>query len=160
VRIGIFRRRRRRTAADDAELRQAISRVVFLPDDGAPLPDARAQLLRIVAEAVILQDQAVDVLAAIREHEPLCEVAPRGGPLARRFFTLRRGLPAPLDGDMARQCETARVVLDHHGRVITYALELLAMEWRSQAIGAQLDRLDGLGSPADRLDALYAELAG
>jgi hypothetical protein len=112
-----------------------------------------------VAEAVVLQDKAVELLADIRTREPLSELAPRGGPLARRFFELRRELPAAADGELARQCETASVVLDHHGRVITYALELLAMDWRSDAIVAQLERLDGLGTPAERLDALYGELA-
>ena len=38
-------------------------------------------------------------------------------------------------------------------------LELLAADWRSEAIVDQLERLDGLGPPADRLDALYSELA-
>jgi hypothetical protein len=161
----IFRRRRPPPplADADAELRAAISGVWVLTDgeQGRPSPaDARAQLLRIVSEAVILQDQAVEVLAAVREREPLGQVAPRGGPLERRFFALRRGLPAPVDADMARQCETASVVLDHHGMTIHYALELLAGAWRSQAVVDQLEQLDGLGSPAERLDALYSELAG
>src|SRR5215210_3399749 len=160
MRMGIFKRRRPAAppAGDDPALRAAISRVVLLSEHEPAPPDPRRELLRIVSEAVILQDQAAELLAAIREREPLGAVAPRGGPLARRFFTLRRGLPAPVDGEMARQCETASVVLDHHGTLITYAMELLAAEWRSRAIGAQLERLDGLGAPADRLDALYAEL--
>jgi hypothetical protein len=145
-----------------AALRGTISSVVFLPEAdsslAAPL-DRRAQLRRIVAEAVVLQDKAVELLADIRRREPLGKLAPRGGPLARRFFELRRQLPPATDGEMARQCETASVVLDHHGTVITYALELLAMDWRSDAIVAQLERLDGLGEPAERLDALYTELA-
>ena len=80
--------------------------------------------------------------------------------MERRFFALRRGLPVPVDAEMARQCETASVVLDHHGMTIHYALELLAGAWRSQAVVDQLEQLDGLGSPAERLDALYSELAG
>jgi hypothetical protein len=145
-----------------APLRGAISSVTFLPEaEVSPVVrlDRRAQLLRIVAEAVVLQDKAVELLADIRRREPLAELAPRGGPLARRFFELRRTLPPPADFEMAHQCETASVVLDHHGTVLTYALELLAMDWRSHAIVAQLERLDGLGEPAERLDALYAELA-
>jgi hypothetical protein len=142
-----------------AALRGTISSVTFLPEAEVSPDDRRAQLLRIVAEAVVLQDKAVELLADIRRREPLAELAPRGGPLARRFFELRRTLPAPADLEMARQRETASVVLDHHGTVITYALELLAMDWCSQAIVAQLERLDGLGEPAERLDALYAELA-
>ena len=141
------------------EVRCAVSSVVFMPE-GAPAEwaDRRAQLRRIVAEAVVLQDQAVDLLADIRDREPLAEMASRGGPLSRRFFELRRQLPSPVDGELARQCDTAGVVLDHHGTVIAYALEMLAAAWRSQAIVAQLERLDGLGGPAERLDALYSEL--
>jgi hypothetical protein len=160
-----FRRRRPAPAAADAQadLRAAISAVWIVPEREPEQPstaEARARLLRIVAEAVILQDQALEVLAAVREREPLGRVAPRGGPLERRFFALRRGLPAPVDAEMARQCETASVVLDHHGMTMHYALELLAADWRSRAVVEQLERLDGLGPPAERLDALYSELAG
>ena len=162
----IFKRRRSQPPSAEpdsrAALRGTISSIAILPDaevsDVARL-DRRAQLLRMVAEAVVLQDKAVELLADIRRREPLAELAPRGGPLARRFFELRRQLPPATDGQMARQCETAARVLDHHGTVITYALELLAMDWRSDALVAQLERLDGLGAPAERLDALYAELA-
>jgi hypothetical protein len=144
-------------------LRAGIVRVALLPDEDAPLPpappDARARLVRIVAEAVVLQDQAVEVLAHIRNREPLAEQAARGGPLARRFFELRRQLPPPsVDRELSRQCQTASVVLDHHGTVLTFALDLLAAVWRSQAVIDQLDRLDGLGPAAERLDALYLEL--
>jgi hypothetical protein len=162
------RSRSRRNAAADDDLRRSIASVsVVVEDDEPPAlaptlnpdPDARAQLRRIVAEAVILQDRAAEVLGDIRAREPLGAVAPRGGPLATRFFELRRRLPAPADGAMARQCETAGVVLDHHGMLITNALELLSVEWRSPVIARQLDLLDGLGPAAERLDDLYAELA-
>lgn len=143
------------------ELHRAVSSVVFFDETDVPAVaslDRRAQLLRIVAEAVVLQDRAVELLADIRDREPLAEMASLGGPLARRFFELRRQLPPPADGAMARQCEAASVLLDHHGTLITQALELLACAWRSQALVAQLERLEGLGAAAERLDALYAEL--
>jgi hypothetical protein len=162
----IFRRSRPGPAGaaydSPAALQQAISSVAFSEGDELPTAvrvDRRARLRRIVAEAVILQDQADELLADVRRREPLGELAPIGGPLARRFFELRRQLPLAADGELARQCETASVVLDHHGKVITYALELLAEEWRSDNIVDQLERLEGLGPPADRLDALYTELA-
>lgn len=120
--------------------------------------DARARLLRIVAEALILQDRAEELLAAVRDREPLGEVAPRGGPLASRFFALRRDLPPATDLEMGRQVETVRAVLDHHGWMVVAALDMLAADWRSEAAGDQLERLEGLGPPAQRLDALYAEL--
>jgi hypothetical protein len=164
--LRIFKRSRpgrpESTPDSRAALQQTVSSVTVLDDDDvspAARPDPRARLRKIVAEAVILQDEALELVADVRRREPLGELAPRGGPLARRFFELRRQLPRVADRDIARQCETASVVLDHHGRVITYALELLAADWRSDAIVDQLERLDGLGAPAEKLDALYAELA-
>lgn len=149
-----FRRSSPKADLGDA---QVLSHVVLFDD--APDPEARRRLLRAVAEAVVLQDKAVEVLADMRNREPLDEVAQRAGPLARRFHALRDELPEPEDTVMQRRCTTASVVLDHHGRVLVHGLELLASEWRSERIVEQLERLDGLGVPAERLDALYSELA-
>lgn len=140
------------------DVRSDVSSVAVVVEGADTPAERRARLRRAVAEAVILQDRAVDVLADIRAREPLADMARRGGPLARRFLALRRELPPPVDADMARQCETAARVLDHHGTVLIFALELLASDWRSPAIVSQLERLDGLGEPAERLDALYTEL--
>jgi hypothetical protein len=131
---------------------------MVVPDEDRR-PESRARLLRVVSEAVVLQDKAADLLLDIRDREPLAELAPRGGPLATRFFELRRELPPPADAEMARRCETVSTVLDHHGTLIITALQMLSMDWRSPAIVEQLERLDGLGAPAERLDAVYAELA-
>ena len=160
----LFKRHHEVIAPDAGEaLRATVSSVVYVVDDGVGVhapPVQRAQLRRIVAEAVVLQDQAAELVCDIRRRDPLHELASRGGPIARRFFELRRQIPPPGDGEMARQCETASTVLDHHGTMVTFALELAAMEWRGDAISEQLERLDGLGAPAERLDALYTELAG
>jgi len=142
-----------------AELRRSVLSVAIVDDDAAAAADRRARLLVIVAEAVVLQDKAEELLADIRDREPLAELAPRGGPLASRFFELRRQLPRPADLTMAAQCETVSVVLDHHGTLIVTALQMLSVDWWSPAIVEQLERLDGLGAPAERLDAVYAELA-
>ena len=150
----LFRRAPRPADLGDARV---VSHVVVFDD--APDPEARRTRLRAVAEAVVLQDTAVEVLADMRNREPLDEVAQRAGPLARRFQALRDELPVAEDGVMQRQCATANVVLDHHGRVLVHGLELLAAVWRSERIVDQLERLDGLGAPAERLDALYTELA-
>jgi hypothetical protein len=155
----IFRRSRAAAAPRPIELRDAVSSVVFLDEGGLPAAEAQARLRRIVAEAVVLQDEAEAVLGGIRERRPLGEMAPLGGPLARRFFALRDQLPAPADPDMTRQCETASVVLDYLGTLLVSALKLLAADWRSPAVVDQLERLDGLGAPAERLEALYRELA-
>lgn len=161
--LGRRARNRCGTGLDPGEdLRRAISSIAVVSQGGEDAQnrrDRRAELVRVVAEGVVLQDQAVVVLADIRARAPLDDVARRGGWLARRFLDLRNRLPIAVDAEMGRQCATASVVLDHHGHVLVYALELLAADWRGcPQICAQLERLDGLGAPAERLETLYAEL--
>ena len=120
----------------------------------------RAAMRRIAAEAVILQDEAEAVVRGARAREGLGFLAPRGGPLVRRFFGLRDQLPKacddPADEELRRQLDA---ILHHHALAVWVALDLLACEWRSERIARQLDALDGLGEPAIHLDQLYADLA-
>jgi hypothetical protein len=115
---------------------------------------------RIVAEAVILQDEAEAVVRGAQAREGLGFLAPRGGPLVRRFFGLRDLLPRacddPADEDLRRRLDA---ILHHHALAVWVALDLLACEWRSERIARQLDALNGLGEPAVELDQLYAQLA-
>jgi hypothetical protein len=125
-----------------------------------PLSNPRAAMRRIVAEAVILQDEAESVVRGAQAREGLGFLAPRGGPLVRRFFGLRDLLPRacddPADEDLRRRLDA---ILHHHALAVSVALDLLACEWRSERIARQLDALDGLGEPAVELDQLYAQLA-
>lgn len=125
-----------------------------------PPSNPRAAMRRIVAEAVILQDEAEAVVRGAQAREGLGFLAPRGGPLVRRFFGLRDLLPKacedPADEDLRRRLDA---ILHHHALAVWVALDLLACEWRSERIARQLDALDGLGEPAVELDQLYAQLA-
>lgn len=136
-------------------------RVVLLDAAPAPPPEPRPVLLQVAAEAVIHQDEAEDVLRGIRARVNLGLLAPRGGPLVRRFFALQDLLPAwcadPVDEVMRYELGT---ILNHHAMALSVAMDLAACEWRSARLAAQVDALDGLGAPARRLDELYAELAG
>jgi hypothetical protein len=122
--------------------------------------NSKAAMRRIAAEAVILQDEAEAVVRGARAREGLGFLAPRGGPLVRRFFGLRDQLPKacddPADEELRRQLDA---ILHHHALAVWVALDLLACEWRSERIARQLDALDGLGEPAIHLDQLYADLA-
>lgn len=124
---------------------------------------ARATLHRVVAEAVIWQDEAEELLQAIRAREPLADVVPRGRRLKERFLTLRAELPEVRDGRLRRQIATVRSVLDHHAQLLARALDLLRVDRRpgrgaSAAIAEELDAITGLGEPADWLDAVRDEL--
>ena len=119
----------------------------------------RAALRRIAAEALILQDEAESVIAGIRARQSLGHLAPRGGPVVRRFFALRERLPHRCeDPDDERVRALLDVTFHHHAMALATALEFCAVEWRSPEIARQVDAMDGLGAPARRLDEVYAAL--
>jgi hypothetical protein len=162
--LGLRRARRESTMRDELSV-SVIS--VDVDDDGRGPADRAAarerawrELRAIVAEAVIWQDAANDVLAAVSRREPLAELAPRGGPLVRRFCELRTRLPVSDDIELRQITEELGPLLDHHALMLSSSLDMLAVDWRSERIIEQLERIEGLGAPAERLDGIYAKLAG
>jgi hypothetical protein len=117
-----------------------------------------ALLRRIAAEAVILQDEAEALLRDVRAREPLAQLAPRGGRLASRFVALAQALPVSDDPAVQRYGARLREILDHHALMMTASLELLAVAWRSERLEEELDRLVGLGRPAEWLEDIRASL--
>lgn len=156
----MFRRRRKRL--DPEPVRDV--RVLSVTRDDEPPPPLPEQAWRelhaIVAEAVIWQDAAEELLRAISRREPLAELAPRGGPLIRRFCELRARLPESHDPDIRRITGVLGPVLDHHALMLSSSLDMLAVDWRSERIVEELERIEGLGAPAARLEGIRAELAG
>jgi len=136
--------------------------VLSVARDEEPAPqtseEAWRELRKIVAEAVIWQDAAEEVLAAISRREPLSELAPRGGPLIRRFCELGRRLPESDDPEIRRIASVLRPVFDHHALMLSSSLDMLAVSWRCERIRAELERIDGLGAPAERLEGVRAAL--
>jgi hypothetical protein len=128
--------------------------------DPPPAEDAWRELRAIVAEAVIWQDAAEELLAAISRREPLAELAPRGGPLIRRFCELRARLPESGDPELRRITDVLGPVLHHHAMMLSTSLDMLAVDWRSERLVEELERIEGLGAPAARLEGIRAELVG
>lgn len=132
---------------------------VVLDDDPLPPRDADIRkLTRIAAEAVILQDDAEQLLREIRDRQPLAELAPRGGRLTSRFVALAAALPASRDPLVQRYSERLREVLDHHALMLSTSLDLLAVAWRSERLEEEVDRISGLGRPARWLEDIRMDL--
>ena len=122
-----------------------------------------AALLRIAAEALILQDEAEAVLAAVGRREHLGIVAPRGGPLVYRFFALRDRLAdersaGEIQPQLTRLANMLDTILYHHAMQVATALDFLAVEWRSPEMAHQVANITGLGAPAELLESVYREL--
>jgi hypothetical protein len=127
------------------------------PDPPRP-EEAWRELQKIVAEAVIWQDKAEELLVDISHREPLAELAPRGGPLIRRFCDLKMRLPESNDPAIRRITDVLGPVLDHHALMLSSSLDMLAVDWRSERIVEELERIDGLGAPAQRLERIREQL--
>jgi hypothetical protein len=147
--------RRRHPELDDVT-------AVILEDEEPTLTEIRecelALLRRIAAEAVILQDEAEALLRDVRAREPLALLAPRGGRLASRFVALAQALPVSDDPAVQRYGTRLREVLDHHALMMSASLELLAVAWRSERLEDEIDRITGLGRPAEWLEDIRAAL--
>jgi hypothetical protein len=100
---------RRRRPAPAAAVEHPGGTGQILAGPSGPASDPQAAMRRIAAEAVILQDEAEAVIRGARAREGLGFLAPRGGPLVRRFFGLRDLLPRacddPVDEERRRQLD-------------------------------------------------------
>jgi hypothetical protein len=120
---------------------------------------ALGALRALVAEGIIWQDEAAALMLRVRNHEPLSELAPLGGPLVDRFTALRERLPRSSDATVQRHTTVLVKVFDHHALLLSASLDLLAADWRSERMSEELGRLDGLGAPANWLEAIWEELS-
>lgn len=145
-------------------LRRTASEVKFVLEDvydRAPPPDPVLILRGIAVEAVILQDEAEAILRDIQAHKSLGSIAPRAGPLVRRFFALSDQLPSVVtQPHLAQLKDELAAILQHHAMALSVAMEFLADEWRSSAMARHVEDFADLGPPARRLDQICAQLTG
>jgi hypothetical protein len=115
---------------------------------------AWAALRRTVAEALILQDAAEDLLVTLRDRPDPADAARSCGRLTRRFAELREELPWGRDPEIDLCTGALQQVLDHHILLLKTSLGFLAGAARSERLAERLDAVDGLGHPARRLEAI------
>jgi len=140
---------------------RAHDRVQLIDRERHTTVESAQVLLEIVCEALILQDEAEAVLAAVARHDHLGNVAPRGGPVGRRFFALQARLPARyVDPRLDRLRAAVSTILHHHAVQVATALEFLAVDGQSERLHRQVSDWGNLGAPARRLEEVYHELRG
>jgi hypothetical protein len=140
-------------------------RVISVAVDDRPVfgtPRATAAdwdaLRRLVAEALLLQDSAEELIRSLRARPDPSEVARPGGRLKSRFFALLTALPDEGDPELVALAQAVRQVLDHHLLMLITSLDLLAAAQLREVLDHRLDDCTGLGDPARRLEALRLEL--
>ena len=156
--------KRRRTAEPFPSSDVGVSTVLVRVGEAADVgfeetrEEAWRLLRRIVAEALILQDAAEALLLELRDERDLGAIAPPAGRLMNRFIALGHALPSCGDPAMDRHTELLRRIFDHHVLMLNSARALLAAEWSSERLTAQIDRIDGLGAPARTLERVRREI--
>src|SRR3954447_4726165 len=111
------------------------------------------RLRRLAWEGVYLQGDVEELLALIRDDEPLHVLARRGGPVVSRYEAMRRELPE-CDGELRAWRRELDELFAYHAMLLACALDLLAVSWRSERLRDQQARLGPLGPPGDRLRGL------
>jgi hypothetical protein len=118
----------------------------------------RSRLRRMVAEALILQDAAEELLVGLRDRPDPAEVAPACGRITRRFAELRDELPAGGDPMLELYARALMQILDHHILLLKISLGFLAGVARCERLAERLDAVDGLGAPGQRLEQIRREI--
>ena len=117
-------------------------------------------LLRIAQEGFYWQGEVEDLLIAIRDGGDLGELARAGGPLISRYEAMRRELRQIGDPALRDELTALDEIYANHAMVLSCALDLLAVSWRSERLREEQGRLGGLGRQGRRLAALTAHLKG
>jgi hypothetical protein len=115
-------------------------------------------LRRTVAEALILQDAAEDLLATFHDRPEPAEAARSCGRITRRLVQLREALPSGDDPEVDVCTGALEQVLDHHILMLKTSVGLLSGAERSERLAERLDAVDGLGDAARRLEAIRFDI--
>jgi hypothetical protein len=139
-----------------------IWRELFHPaDTRGPSPSFAEELdflRRRAWEGLYWQDEVEDILYAVRDDEPLAEVAPDSGRLVSRYFELRRELRRVRSPELQPYVVALSEIFDYLGQLLHHAVALLGSSWRSELLREQQRRVGPVGPQAERLRNLVAEL--
>lgn len=116
------------------------------------------RVLRLAQEGFYWQGEVEDLLIAIRDGGDLGELARAGGPLISRYHAMRRELRRIEHPALRDDLTALDEIYANHAMVLSCALDLLAVSWRSERLREEQSRLGGLGAQGERLAALTARL--
>ena len=148
--------------AETAGLVRRTWRHLFPPLDWLESPRSYAEdlteLRSIAHEGLAREDDLYRLLQGVREDERLAELAPEAGELVSRYLAMRREL-ARIDA-FALQAYAGALseVFDYYAQLLYYAVDLLAVSWRSGRLREQQLQVGPLGPQSDRLEAFVSAL--
>jgi hypothetical protein len=98
------------------------------------------------------------LLIAIRDDERIADLAPEAGDLVSRYLAMRRELRQIHSPALEPYASALSEIVDYLGQLLYYALDLLAVNWRSERLREQQDMLGPIGPQGERLRWIVGEL--
>ena len=120
--------------------------------------DDLEMLRRLAWEGLYREDDVEQMLQAVREDDPLTDVAPESGPLVSRYCEMRRELRDIRAPELQPQVAALSEIFDYHAQLLHHAVALLAVAWRSERLRLQQQWVGPIGPQADRLRGVVEEL--
>jgi len=115
-------------------------------------------LRRVAWEGLYRVDDVGTMLRAVRDDEPLDEVAIASGKLVSRYCEMRRELYQVQSPDLQPCVVALSEIFDYLAHMLHFAVALLAVSWRSERLHEEQRRVGAIGRQGDRLRRVVADL--
>ena len=115
-------------------------------------------LRRLAWEGLYRVDDAGTMLRAVRDDEPLDEVAIASGKLVSRYCEMRRELNQIHSPDLQPYVVALSEIFDYLAHLLHFAVALLAVSWRSERLREEQQQVGAIGRQGDRLRRVVADL--
>jgi len=135
-----------------------VSRIAGKPRSTQGYADDLEALRRLAWEGLYREDEVEEMLHAVRDDEPLTDVAPESGTLVSRYCEMRRELNAIRTPELQPYVTALSEIFDYLAQLLHHAVALLAVAWRSERLRLQQQWVGPIGPQAERLRWVVAEL--
>jgi hypothetical protein len=115
-------------------------------------------LRRLAWEGLYRTDDVGTMLRAVRDDEPLDEVAIASGKLVSRYCEMRRELNQIKAPELQPYVVALSEIFDYLAHVLHFAVALLAVSWRSERLREEQQKVGAIGRQGDRLRRVVADL--
>jgi hypothetical protein len=124
---------------------------------GCATDDLR-DLHRLAWEGLYREDEVRELLLAVRDDEPLDEVAPASGKLVSRYCAMRRELDRIKSAELQPYVTALSEIFDYLAQLLHYAVALLGTSWRSEVLREQQRMVGPIGPQGERLRRVVADI--
>ena len=115
-------------------------------------------LRRLAWEGLYRQDDVATMLRAVRNDEPLDEVAIASGTLVSRYCEMRQELTQIQSPELQPYVVALSEIFNYLAHVLHFAVALLAVSWRSERLREEQQQVGAIGRQGDRMRRVVADL--